>query len=212
MKKITLFSLFIVLVQWHLSAQLMGKGNFMVGSTIGFSTANSKVTTGALESQGLTAQQFNIAPVIGYFLLDNLAAGLGADFTLNTVTEPNSDKTDDSDLLFGPFARYYLQLGDNVAFFVVGNVGFGNSRDEQVVNDTKQRIQTNVLAVGTGPGLTVYSKGGFALETIFKYNYARSNFDSTIGGVSTKSETRTNQFSLSLGLQYYFGGFQRAGG
>ncbi|MEY3194907.1 MAG: hypothetical protein RIQ78_1004, partial [Bacteroidota bacterium] len=107
---------------------------------------------------------------------------------------------------------YYLQLGDNVAFFLVGNVGFGNSRDEQSVNDIKQRIQTNVLAVGTGPGLTVYSRGGFALETIFKYNYARSSFDTSIAGVSTKTETRTNQFSLSLGLQYYFGGFQRARG
>jgi hypothetical protein len=210
MKKIKLLTLFMLLVQVSTFAQVMSKGNFMVGSTLGFSTANSKVTTGGQENDGLSAQQINIAPVIGYFVLDNFAAGLGADYTLNSVTEPNKDETDDSDLLFGPFMRYYFPAGDNVAFFVVGNFGFGNSKDNQVVGEIKQKIETNVLAFGTGPGMTVYSKGGFGIETILKYNYAKSSFDTTIGGVSATTQTRTNQFSLSLGLQYYFGGFRGA--
>lgn len=212
MKKITLMSLLMLLLHWSVSAQLMNQGNFMVGSTLGFSTANSKVTSGGTENDGISAQQVNIAPSIGYFVLDNFAAGLGADYTLNSVTEPNADETEDSDLLFGPFMRYYFQAGDNVAFFLVGNFGFGNSKDNQTVGEIKQKIETNVLAFGTGPGLTVYSKGGFALETIFKYNYARSSFDTTIGGVNTTTKSRTNQFSLSLGLQYYFGGFRGARG
>lgn len=210
MKKTTLFTLMLMLAQWTAFGQLMEQGNFMVGSTVGFSTADSKVTSSGVENEGLTARQFNVAPIIGYFVIDNLAAGLGADFTQTRVTEPNNDQTDDSDLLFGPFARYYFQAGDNVAFFLVGNFGFGNSKDEQLIGETKNKISTNVLAFGTGPGLTVYSKGGFALETIFKYNYARSTFDTTIGGVNTTTKTRTNQFSLSLGLQYYFGGFRKA--
>jgi hypothetical protein len=209
MKKIALFSLFLMLIYGNSFAQIMNKGNFMVGSTVGFSTANSKVTYSGQVDEGLAARQINIAPSIGYFVIDNLAAGLGADYTLNSVTEPNKDKTEDSDLLFGPFARYYIPMGDNVAFFIVGNFGFGNSKDEQVVADIKQKIETNVFAVGTGPGLTVFSKGGFGIEAIVKYNYARSNFDTTIGGVNTSTKTQTNQFSLSLGMQYYFGGFRR---
>jgi hypothetical protein len=212
MKKIALLSLFTALIQFSLFAQVLDKGNFMVGSTVGFSTANSKVTAGGRENEGLSAQQINIAPAIGYFLIDNFAAGLGADFTLNSVTEPNKDKTEDSDILFGPFARYYFPAADNVAFFLVGNFGFGNSKDEQIIGEAKQKISTNVLAVGTGPGITVYSKGGFGIEAILKYNYAQSKFDTTVGGVSTSSKTRTNQFSLSLGMQYYFGGFQRIRG
>ena len=212
MKKITMLSLLMLLIHLSVFAQLMDQGNFMVGSTVGFSTANSKVTSGGTENDGLSARQFNIAPVIGYFVIDNLAAGLGADYTQNAVTEPNSDKTEDSDLLFGPFLRYYFQAGDNVAFFLVGNFGFGNSKDNQTIGEIKQKIETNVLAFGTGPGLTVYSKGGFAIETIIKYNYAKSTFDTTIGGVNTTSKSRTNQFSLSLGLQYYFGGFKGARG
>ena len=184
----------------------------MVGSTVGFSTANSKVTTGDLEGEGLTAKQVNIAPAIGYFVLDNFALGLGADYTLNTVTEPGQDKTTDSDLLFGPFARYYFPMGDNVALFFVTNFGFGSSTDEQIIGETKQSVETNVFAIGAGPGLTVYSKGGFAIETVLKYNYANSKFDAQAGGITATTKTRTNQFALALGMQYYFGGLRRVRG
>lgn len=212
MKKIALFLCFSTLSCVVASSQVLDKGNFMIGSTVGFSTANSKVSTGGEETEGLTAQQFNIAPAIGYFVLDNFALGLGADFTLNSVTEPSQDKTTDSDLLFGPFARYYFAVGDNVAVFLVGNFGFGNSQDEQLVGENKQKISTNIFAVGAGPGITVYSKGGFAIEAVLKYNYANSKFDTENAGVTTSTTTRTNQFALSLGMQYYFGGFRRVRG
>lgn len=212
MKKTALFLCFSTLLYFTASAQILDKGNFMIGSTVGFSTANSKVSTGGEESEGLRAQQFNVAPAIGYFVLNNFALGLGADFTLNSVTEPSQDKTTDSDLLFGPFARYYLPMGENAALFLVGNFGFGNSQDEQLVGTTKQSISTNIFAVGAGPGITVYSKGGFAIESVLKYNYARSKFDTENAGVTTSTSTRTNQFSLSLGMQYYFGGLRRVRG
>lgn len=212
MKKITLLSLLFLLLQWSAFGQTLDKGNFMVGSTVGFSTAKSKVTSGPRNDDGLSATQINVAPSIGYFILDNFAVGVGADFTLNSVTEPSQDKTEDSDVLFGPFARYYFQTSDNVAFFLMGNFGFGNSTDDQVINDEKQSIHTNIIAVGAGPGLTIYSKGGFAIEALLKYNYAKSKFDTEIAGVKTSNTTSTNQFALSLGLQYYFGGFQRVRG
>jgi len=73
MKKTTLFTLILMLAQWTAFGQLMKQGNFMVGSTVGFSTADSKVTSGGVENEGITARQFNVAPVIGYFVIDNLA-------------------------------------------------------------------------------------------------------------------------------------------
>ncbi len=212
MKKLLLCSIFLVLLHLTASAQVLDKGNFIIGSTVGFSTAKSNVSAGEQEEEGLSARQLNIAPNIGYFVVDKLAVGLGADFTLNAVTEPNKDKTEDSDLLFGPFVRYYFPTSDNVAFFLVTNFGFGNSKDNQTTGGVKQNISTNIFAVGAGPGMTVYSKGGFGIETVLKYNYARSNFDTEIAGVKTTTTTRTNQIALSLGLQYYFGGLRRVRG
>ena len=74
---------------------------------------------------------------------------------------------------------------------------------------SKQRIETNVFAVGAGPGRTVFSKSGFAVEAIFKYNYANSKFGTTNGGVTTSTKTNTHQYAMALGIQYYFGGFRR---
>ena len=209
MKKLALFPLLVALMYMTSSAQILDKGNFMIGTTVGFSTANSKVTSGGTEEKGLSPRQINVAPSMGYFVINNLALGIGADYTLNTVILPNDDKKEDSDLLFGPFARYYFPAGDNVAVFAVANFGFGNSKDEQNIGETKESISTNILAIGVGPGFTVYSKGGFGIEAIFKYNFARSNFDTQSGGVTTSTTTRTNQFTLSMGIQYYFGGLRR---
>ncbi|NUO00119.1 MAG: outer membrane beta-barrel protein [Saprospiraceae bacterium] len=211
MKKIAWLSVLAMLVQGGVVAQILDQGNFIIGSSIGFSTANAKVTTNGSTNEGLVARQINIAPSFGYFILDNFTAGVGVDFTLNSVTQPNEDKTEDSDLLFGPFARYYFPMDDNIAFFLAGNFGFGNAKDEQVIGENKQKIQTNVFALGIGPGMTVYAKSGLGIEAIFKYNFAKTNFDTTIGGVSATTTTRTNQFSLSLGVQYYFAGFQKIG-
>lgn len=212
MKKIQLLTTAILIFAISLNAQVLIKGNFVVGSTVGFSTANSKVTSGNTEGQGLRARQFNIAPSIGYFAMDRLAVGIGADYTLNSVKEPNEDQTDDSNLLFGPFARYYVQTTDNVAFFVLADFGFGHSSDEQLVGSAKQAIQTNIFAMGVGPGITVFSEGGFGIEAIFKYNFAQSKFDTENAGIKTNTTTSSNQFALSLGMQFYFGGIKKVGG
>ncbi len=189
-----------------LSAQMMDQGNFLVGALTGISTAHSKVSTGGVETEGLSAYQFSIAPNVGYFFADNLAAGLGVDFTRSRVQQPDQEETDDSDLLFGPFLRYYLPVEEQVALFLAANFGFGNSTDVQDIAGSRQSIRTNIFAAGVGPGITVYAPGGLGLEAILKYNFARSKFDTEIAGVSASSTTRTNQFALSLGLQYYFGG------
>jgi hypothetical protein len=191
-----------------LSGQAMDQGNFMVGSAIGFSTANSTITENDVDDEGIEAQQFSLAPGIGYFVIDNLALGLGADWTLSNVKEPNSDETDDSDLLFGPFVRYYIPIGDNVAAFAVVDFGFGNSSNTFTFGEETRKINTNVFAMGVGPGLTVYTRGGFGIEAILKYNYAQSEFDTEINNQNTSVKTKTNQFAISLGMQYYFGGFR----
>lgn len=211
MKNFLLTFVFCILLQGALGAQVLSQGNFMIGSSLSFGTSKSKVNTGATEQEGISSRQVNIAPAIGFFVVDYLAMGIGADYTLNVVTQGTEDEIDDSDLLFGPFTRFYLPAGDNVAFFVLGNFGFGNSRNTQLIAGEKQNIETRVFAVGAGPGLTVYTRNGFGIEAIVKYNFARSTFDTDILGVKTSTKTKTNQWALSLGMQYYFGGFRRAG-
>ncbi len=198
-----------------LSAQVLDKGNFVIGTTLGFSAADTKVSysiSGVKEKgNGPSALQLNFAPNVGYFLIDYLAVGIGLDYTFSQVTDPNEDRRNDSDLLFGPFARYYLPVGDDMAFFLETSFGFGNASDDQYIGENKQSINTNVFALGVGPGFTIFSTDDIGVEALFKYNFASSQFDTENTGVKTSTTTRTNQFDISVGIQFYFGGVRRIG-
>jgi hypothetical protein len=130
------------------------------------------------------------------------------DYTSSSETRAGQEKTKDSDLLFGPFTRYYIPFSDK-ALFLQANFGFGNSSDNLTVNGANQNINTNILAFGVGPGFTIFSNDGIGLEALVKYNYAKSQFDLDIAGVKTTTTTKTNQIALSLGLQIYFAGLKR---
>ena len=211
----------VVLIAFLLSAgtllgQFTAQGNFMMGSTLGFSAANSTITqdygTGDVAKENPTYTQFSIAPSVGYFLIDNLALGIGLDYTFNQVKNPNQATNKDSDLLFGPFARYYVPMTDDMSFYLEANFGFGNSSDDQEVGGVPQNISTNIFAVGVGPGFTIFSSDAVGIETMVKYNYARSDFDTNIGGVRAKTMTRTYQLDCSVGFRFYFTAIKKAEG
>jgi hypothetical protein len=180
----------------------------MLGSAVGFATNTSTTSLSSGGEAEPQNTQWNVAPSIGYFLFDNFTLGIGLDYTSSSETRQGLPKTKDDDLLFGPFARYYFPFADK-ALFLQGNFGFGTSSDNLNVNGVDQNINTNIFAVGAGPGFTIFSNDGIGLEALVKYNYAKSTFDIDLNGVKTSTTTKTNQIALSLGLQIYFSGLKR---
>lgn len=213
MKKLNFLLLLTLLILGHpLTAQFNEQGNFLIGTTIGLSSASSTVIqdtgNGKDEGQGPSSTQFSIAPKIGYFALDNLVLGLGMDYTFSRIDQPNKDLVKDSDLLFGPFARYFIPLGtDDIALYFEATFGFGSSSDNQEINGNPQSIKSNIFALGIGPGITIVSSKSIGISTSIKYNYARSNFDTRIDNVTRQTISKSNVFDFSIGFQYYFGGF-----
>lgn len=199
-----------------LTAQVFEQGNFVMGGTFGFSTATSEVEVksegNVSRGEGTKSTQFNVAPAIGYFVLNNWAVGVGLDYTLNRSKRPENvfdpdtdyDTSYDSDLLFGPFTRLYLPIGKEKAFFVEGAVGFGSSRDEIEVDGNTQYTSNNIIALGVGPGFTIVSSDGVGIEALVKYNWARSNSDINFQGVQTETTNFTNAIDFSIGFQVYF--------
>ncbi len=179
------------------------KGNFMVGGEVGLSTSSSTVNVDGSETEGSSATQFNIAPSVGYFFANNFAMGIGVDYTLSTVKNNRRDELD-SDLLFGPYMRYYVPFGDKALFFEV-DFGYGNSTDNITVNNEQQLAVTNVFAAGIGPGFTIFSNDNIGIEALAKYNFASSNSVLTANGVETTSNSITHAFDFSVGLQVYLG-------
>jgi hypothetical protein len=214
--KTTMFSLFFSLLAFSLPAQILDQGNLIMGAKLGLSASDSKVTNTVgneeEKGEGPSAVQLNIAPNIGYFVLDNFVVGMGMDYTFSVIEEPNRDRTEDSDLLFGPFLRYYFPIGKDMAIFMETDFGFGNATDQQYIGEEIESVQTTITAVGLGPGFTIFSSDAIGIEAVFKYNYSSSSFKTKSGGVETKTTTDTNQFDISIGLQFYFAGMRRIGG
>jgi hypothetical protein len=198
----------LISIGLQLEAQVTSSGNFVIGSTFGLSTAKSKITQdsgdGEEEVDNPSSSQFSFSPRVGYFVIDNFAVGIQMDYTSSEVKQPNLDRTTDSDLLFGPFARFYLPVGDDMGLFLEAGFGFGNSNDEKYIGAERQSINTNIFAYGLGPGFTIFSSQAVGVEALLKYNYARSDFDTEIGGIARKTTTRTNQFDFSVGVHFYF--------
>jgi Outer membrane protein beta-barrel domain len=198
------------------------RGNFVIGTRIGFSSAKSSVdvesAAGSVKGDGGSSYQFNIAPGIGYFVTNNFVIGVGMDL-INTNSKTGVDLTDgttapqessNNNVLFGPFIRYFIPFGDDKAFFIGSTLGFGNSKNQFTAGNTTQSINTSLLTIGVGPGFTIYSRNGLALEALVKYNFASSNSKIDVQGVQRTSKTWTNAVDFSVGLQYYFGGFRSA--
>ncbi|MEL7424894.1 MAG: outer membrane beta-barrel protein [Bacteroidota bacterium] len=215
-QQVFLWIISVLLTAATLPAQVLDQGNFLIGSTIGLSVAQSNVKLQASsqkeEGEGPSSTQFNIAPNLGYFIIDQFAIGIAMDYTFSAIQEPNQDRNEDSNLLFGPFLRYYVPVGDDMAVFMQTDFGFGNATDNQLIDGERQRISSNIFALGLGPGFTIFSNSAIGIEALFKYNFARSQFDTEIAGVETTTTTRSNQFDLSIGLQFYFGGIQSVSG
>ena len=205
-RKTLLFSLLtsaILLFSANTMEAQTKKGNFMVGGEVGLSTSSSSVTVDGSEKEGSSATQFNIAPSVGYFFVDNFAAGIGVDYTLSTVKNNNRDELD-SDLLFGPYMRYYIPFGDKAIFFEA-DFGYGNSTDNITIDNEQQNAITNVFAVGIGPGFTIFSNDNIGIEALAKYNFASSNSILKANGFETSSNSITHAFDFSVGIQVYLG-------
>lgn len=195
------------------SAQVpcLNRGNFSLGTRLGFSTATTdvKVEGTSTGAGGNTSLQLNISPSIGYFFADNFNAGLGMDYLLvgsddKSNSSGGTDKSNDSRLLFGPYLRYYIPIGDDQAFFIGGVSGFGRSKTQITVDGNQQNITNNITSLGIGPGFTIFSNNCLALETQLKYNYGISKNSVETNGIATTTKTFTNAFDFVVGATYYF--------
>jgi hypothetical protein len=205
-----------LLIASFLQAQVTSQGNFMIGVGLGFSTSRSevKVESGGTLVNGVSSEalQLNVAPNIGYLVTDNWVIGIVIDYTLSRIKDPidfldpetEFNTSYDSNLLFGPFTRYYWPITEHKAFFLESAFGFGSSRNQIQVNNSDQIISNNVMAFSFGPGFTIISTDAIGIEALAKYNWSRSRSDIDFQGFTNTTTTKTNGLDFSVGFQFYF--------
>src|SRR5688572_3402897 len=160
----------LVTVSCTLQAQIQ-KGNFLAGGTLSFRSTdytadNSKTTA------------WNFTPGGGYFIIDKLSLGARITFAYNS-----NDGDSYTDLLGGPFARYYfLPMEKKTNVFLEADYLLGSEKYQDM--EAVGKSQTGVSA---GPAFFVNPY--IAIETIISWRSLKYK----------EAEGRYNTFGIGIG-------------
>jgi outer membrane protein len=134
-----------------------GSSNFF---HLGFTTMTSKSNT---SSSSEKIRTFNLSPRVGYFIVKNLAAGLGINFSLLSMGTGNNKETSTLSGI-GPFIRYYLPL-KKIAPFAEVEGSFGSS----VYKYTSSTDKSSISSFMGGIGFAVPIGNKFAFDVLGGY-------------------------------------------
>lgn len=147
MKK-SIFTFVAVMLTATAFAQFTNQGTFLLGgsSNLGLNFLSEKFKSGNGDFQdGSKTSSFNISPQAGYFVVNNLAVGVGLDFSTFKETNDTFESSSTS-LLFGPFIRYYFDK-----LYAEGSFGVGSS--SSTISDSESTVSTSAWSVGAGYAL-----------------------------------------------------------
>lgn len=157
-----------------LSAQVT-KGNFLAGGSVSFQSTKYSDGDGSV---GV----FQFMPDAGYFFADRIAIGLRASYT-----NVSDDGDDYSDLLVGPFARYYfLPAPRKTNIFLEASFLFGSEKYEGFDSEGKTQF-------GFSAGPAFFLNPHVAVETALHWQSLKYEDD----------DGSYNTFGISVGFQVH---------
>jgi outer membrane protein W len=184
-------------------------GSLLLGGSSNFnlSTEKSKTKIGSTSSE--TSKSFNLGlhPYIGYFVIDNLAAGISLSTSFSSSKETGGDgKLSTSFFTVGPFARYYfLDQGDlkPMAEIYFG-VGSENSKSEGSGYSSKSK--SGVTEFTLGVGASYFLTPHFALDALLSYGSSKyKTKESDMGEYGVKSTSSDLPVYTYTGVQFKVG-------
>jgi hypothetical protein len=194
MKKIIIGSTFILMViVVPLHAQFK-QGTIMAGGSVSGTFTTDKLKYGNTTTTNDTHDVVSLLPEAGYFVIDNLAFGLGLLYSSDVMNYKGPvEKTTQINKIIAPFARYYYHK-----FFAQSSyrTGWGTIKDSYGGVTTTTKIP-NVNGWSAGIGYAYLLSEHIAVEPSIGYGDMYSKF---LG-----SSTKTSQpiFFIQIGFQIY---------
>ncbi len=196
--KSKLLVLFILLTVQQAYSQI-GTGSTLIGGSLQFQSM-----------ERFNTQELRILPNVQYFISDNISIGGNLGFVTERNNLGQDTYTRTNTFVFGPEARYYIELGENVHFYGAASLGFGFGGSTFIDgNDRTDTEDTSTFNFGVNPGIlfTPGSKVGFNFE-LNLISFGRNS--STPAGANTSTVFNgftfgTNTFTPTFGLYYIIG-------
>ena len=191
------------------TVNLSGWGSDHLG--LGFSSTKYVSSSGAT-SPATKTSFLNLIPKVGYFVIDNLAAGL--DLTLSTYSTKNSDnsKSNGTLLCIGPFARYYIPM-DKFSPFAEVNIGIGanNSKNKSSTGSTLSEHKSGVFLLGLWAGMAMPLGDMVTFDAMLGYNHVTYKTKATSGTQikslnlqSGDTKEKVGTFGVKMGFVVFF--------
>lgn len=157
-----------------LSINLLGQlkqGSFVISgsSDISFSYTSSNISYDGNKIVETNNTQFNIKPMVGYFLIDDLSAGLFTNFGFASATQVDDSKLTTNNFSIGPFVRYYFDAGKVKPF---GHLDFGYASYEEPNFEDREKIYSYVgYAINAGAGGAFFISKNLSIDALLTYRY-----------------------------------------
>lgn len=188
MKKLFLFAAVIFASASYAQTE---KGNWFAGSDLGLSYTSETTTPKYDGTKGdkTTKSTFKITPNINYFVIDNLAIGLGLEYTSS-----KEESLDKNMFAIAPNATYFFPLSANLAPFVGAKVGY-----VMASAGSSDANKDNGLVFGGKAGIAYFVNQGAAITGYVGYDsYSLKN------KADSKAETQRGILGVGVGVALFF--------
>ena len=188
MKKLFLFAAVIFASASYAQTE---KGNWFAGSDLGLSYSSETNTPKYDGTKGnkTTESTFKITPNVNYFVIDNLAVGLGLEYSTT-----KKESSDENKFAIAPNATYFFPLSANLAPFVGAKVGYAMASA-----GSSDANKDNGLVFGGKAGIAYFVNQGAAITGYVGYDsYSLKN------KANSKVETQRGILGVGVGVALFF--------
>jgi len=189
MKKITLFTVLMLIISIGLLNAQTNQGKVLLGVSsslslagtgsdlmnLGYSSLKYKSDAdGFEESNSDKMTSINLLPKVGYFVVDNFAIGLDLNIALSSTKDgEDDDKYSQTLLSVGPFVRYYIPTTKVLPYFEI-NGSFGAINNKYDYSDNTnwedEEYKSSVMSIGGGIGLAAPLGERVMFDVLAGYN------------------------------------------
>ncbi|WAC03464.1 autotransporter domain-containing protein [Lacinutrix neustonica] len=169
------------------------QGNFLANGSIGIISTSEKAKFEGTTSDVGSTFQITATPKVGYFITDNIVAGLEIEVRTSTTKFEGIDEKVTSDgIAVGPFAGYMFDNG----LFAEATVGFGSNKTSTIIGD----IESSVFAIRGTAGYAFFFGDHISVEPAINY----TNQSQKPKGGDGDNKTILNTIFFSAGFTAYF--------
>ncbi|MDP3359597.1 MAG: outer membrane beta-barrel protein [Lutibacter sp.] len=194
------FLLAFLLVTTNVILAQTEQGKYVVSGATGlqFISSNIEYEYDGQSLGDITQTSFSFLPSIGYFVVDNLAIGLAANFTSVTQKDLGAKFTIKSTMIL-PSALYYFPVSGNLRPIVQVGAGFMSIVSEEDYDYQSYKDEASGLAVNFGGGAAYFINEFVSLN--FGLSYTMANLKDSDDSDSVQKQ---GNFAGNVGLSVYF--------